>query len=34
MIGSRPDGCINLSINELGMNLKLGRILRGVRTGC
>jgi hypothetical protein len=30
----RSDGCINLPITELGKNLKLGRILRGVRTGC
>jgi hypothetical protein len=30
----RPDSCNNLPIFELGKNLKLDRILRGVRTGC
>jgi len=30
----RPDSCINLPINELGKNMKLDRILRGIRMGC
>jgi hypothetical protein len=30
----RPDSCINHPITEHRKNLKLGRILRGVLTGC